>query len=42
MDFAFFAIAFNINRMCAKSLKNGIKLEFAVFAIKNETNQAIY
>ena len=42
MDFAFFAIAFNIKKMCAKSLKNGIKLEFAISAIKNDTNQATY
>ena len=28
MDFAFFAIAFNIKKMCAKATKNGIKLEF--------------
>ena len=42
MDFAFFAIAFNIKKMCAKSLKNGIKLEFAISAIKNDTNQVTY
>ena len=28
MDFAFFAIAFNIKKMCAKATKNGMKLEF--------------
>lgn len=42
MDFAFFTIAFNIKKMCTKSLKNDIKLEFTISAVKNNTDQAIF
>ena len=37
MDFAFFAIAFNIKKLCAISLKKAIKLEFG---IKTEENNS--
>ena len=30
MDFTFFAIAFNIKKMCAKSIKSGMKIEFGL------------
>ena len=35
MDFAFFAMAFNIKKLCAISLRNGIKLEFGMNTEEN-------
>ena len=41
MDFAFFAIAFNIKKLCASLLKSGIKLEFTtIVSIDNLVRMA--